>query len=205
MRFLTKTEIQKLSFPDCKAMNMEFDIPSKKIKIKTDSGFLSINGGEKLGACKLILQGWQSIKAVLYRTKTKQWESLDINNIEKVVDICEFEFGEEIIFRGFGAKTEIAWIESAFADKSYHGKEHHPADIKIFISGKKNLPIRFQKLLKSRSAIEPIIGHMKNDHQLGRNYLLGKVGDKVNAVLSGCAFKLNKIINYSKIEQNCFA
>lgn len=96
-------------------------------------------------------------------------------------------------------------IESAFADKSYRGKEHHPADIKIFISGKKNLPIRYQKLLKGRSAIEPIIGHMKNDHRLGRNYLLGKVGDKVNAVLSGCAFNLNKIINYFKSEQNCFA
>ena len=109
MKFLTKTEIQKLSFPDL-TENMEFDISSREIKIKTDSGFLSINGGSKLGSCKLIAQGWQSIKAVLYHAKTKQWENLDINNIEKLIDICEFEFGEEIIFRGFGAKTG-QWIE----------------------------------------------------------------------------------------------
>ena len=96
-------------------------------------------------------------------------------------------------------------IENAFADKSYRGKEHHPDNVKIFISGKKNLPLRFKKLLKSRPAIEPIIGHMKNDHRLSRNYLLGTIGDKINAILSGCAFNLNKILNFLKIEQNCFA
>jgi len=98
-----------------------------------------------------------------------------------------------------------AKIESAFADKSYRGKEYHPTDINIFISGRKHLPLRFKKLLKGRSGIEPVIGHMKNDHRLGRNYLLGKVGDKVNAVLSGCAFNLNKIMNMLKNEQTCFA
>jgi len=96
-------------------------------------------------------------------------------------------------------------IDSAFADKAYRGKEHHPKEINIFISGRKNLPLRLKKLLKSRSAIEPIIGHLKNDHRLGRNYLLGKTGDKINAVLAGCAFNLNKIINLFKIEQACFS
>ena len=96
-------------------------------------------------------------------------------------------------------------IANAFADKSYRGKEHHPDGVKIFIAGKKNLPFRFRKLLKSRPAIEPIIGHMKNDHRLGRNYLLGTLGDKINAILSGCAFNLNKILNLLKIEQACLA
>lgn len=96
-------------------------------------------------------------------------------------------------------------IECAFADKGYRGKEHHPEEIKIFVSGKKNLPLRLKQLLKSRAAIEPIIGHLKNDHRLGRNYLLGKIGDKINAILSGCAFNLSKIINYLKIEQRSYA
>lgn len=30
-------------------------------------------------------------------------------------------------------------IEYAFADKGYKGKEHHPEDIKVFISGKKKI------------------------------------------------------------------
>jgi IS5 family transposase len=96
-------------------------------------------------------------------------------------------------------------IDFAFADKSYRGKEHHPNNVEIFISGKKNLPLRFKKLLKGRSGIEPIIGHLKNDHRLGRNYLLGKVGDKINAVLSGCAFNLGKMIKLIKNEQICMA
>jgi len=96
-------------------------------------------------------------------------------------------------------------IECAFADKSYRGKKYHPENINIFISGRKNLPLRFSKLLKSRPAIEPIIGHLKNGHRLSRNYLLGKVGDKINAILSGCAFNLNKILNYLKNEQMHYA
>lgn len=92
-------------------------------------------------------------------------------------------------------------IESAFADKSYRGKEHHPDDMNVYISGKKNLPSSLKRLLKSRSAIEPIIGHLKIDHRLGRNYLLGKLGDKINAILSGCAFNLRKILNLLKNDQ----
>lgn len=96
-------------------------------------------------------------------------------------------------------------IGCIFADKGYRGKEHHPPNINVFISEKKNLPTKLKKLLKGRSGIEPVIGHLKSDHRLGKNYLLGKTGDKINAVLSGCAFNLNKIINLFKIEQECLA
>ena len=86
-------------------------------------------------------------------------------------------------------------IEQAFVDKGYRGKEHHPADVKIHMPGKKNLPAALKKLLKGRNGIEPIIGHLKHDHRLSRNFLLGKLGDKINAVLAGCAFNLRKILN----------
>lgn len=85
-------------------------------------------------------------------------------------------------------------IEDAFADRGYRGKENHPSDVRVFISGTKRLPIALKKLLRARSGIEPIIGHLKEDHRLDRNYLLGKVGDMVNAVLTGCAFNLRKIM-----------
>lgn len=94
-------------------------------------------------------------------------------------------------------------IECAFADKAYRGKEHHPEAVKIYISGKKNLPTALKKLLKGRSGIEPIIGHLKHDHRLDRNYLLGKIGDKINAVLAGCGFNLRKILNCIKLKQLC--
>jgi IS5 family transposase len=44
---------------------------------------------------------------------------------------------------------------------------------------------QMKKELKRRSAIEPVIGHMKTDGKLGRNYLLGELGDKINALRCG--------------------
>jgi IS5 family transposase len=49
-------------------------------------------------------------------------------------------------------------------------------------------------LLKRRAAIEPVIGHTKHDHGLERNHLLGAAGDRINAMLSGCAWNLKKLM-----------
>jgi len=89
--------------------------------------------------------------------------------------------------------TEID-VKEAFVDRGYRGKNNHPSDTRVFISGTKRLPMTLKKLLRARSGIEPIIGHLKEDHGLARNYLLGEVGDKINAVLTGCAFNLRKIM-----------
>lgn len=99
--------------------------------------------------------------------------------------------------------NSVAKIKNAFVDRGYRGNKHHPSDVAVFISGRKNLPRPLKKLLKARSAIEPVIGHLKQEHRLGRNYLLGKAGDFINAVLSGCAFNLKKILNFIKAEQLC--
>jgi hypothetical protein len=45
-------------------------------------------------------------------------------------------------------------------------------------------------MCKRRSAIEAIIGHLKSEHKLGRNYLKGSVGDAHNALLAGMGFNL---------------
>lgn len=113
MNLLTKSEIQNLSFPDYKIENMKFDIPNRIIEIITNGGYLSINGGIRLKSCRLFVKNWQSIEVKLYRTQTKQWEKLNTDDMEKLIDICEFEYGEKIIFRGFGAKTG-QWIELVF-------------------------------------------------------------------------------------------
>jgi hypothetical protein len=48
--------------------------------------------------------------------------------------------------------------------------------------------------MRRRSAIESIIGHMKSDGLLGRNYLKGSIGDKVNALLCGVGHDLLVIL-----------
>lgn len=91
--------------------------------------------------------------------------------------------------------------QQAFVDKGYKGKNNYPDDVEIMVAGrKKKATPTLEKYFKRRSAIEPIIGHIKTDHRMGRNFLLGKIGDRVNAILSGCAFNLKKIMNLFKQE-----
>lgn len=86
--------------------------------------------------------------------------------------------------------------EHAFVDQGYKGKENYPDDVQVHVAGrKKKTTPTLSKFFKRRSAIEPIIGHVKTDHRMGKNFLLGKLGDRVNAILSGCAFNLKKIMN----------
>ena len=56
-----------------------------------------------------------------------------------------------------------------------------------------------RQAMKRRNAIEPIIGHLKSDTRLGRNYLKGTLGDKLNALLSGIGHNLRIILRKLKI------
>jgi transposase, IS5 family len=83
--------------------------------------------------------------------------------------------------------------EEAFVDKGFRGQRYHPKGVAVYVTGRRNLPPQLSKLLKRRAAIEPVIGHTKHDHGMDRNYLLGKVGDRINALLSGAAWNLKKL------------
>lgn len=56
-----------------------------------------------------------------------------------------------------------------------------------------------QKKLKEahrkRAAIEPVIGHLKTDHRLGRNFYKGIVGDNINIMLAAAAFNFKRMMN----------
>jgi len=83
-------------------------------------------------------------------------------------------------------------IENVFCDKGYKGSAASLPEKNVHLSGRRNKAIR--RWLKRRSAIEPIIGHMKADHRMDRNFLKGKNGDRMNAILSGCGFNLRKLL-----------
>ncbi len=84
--------------------------------------------------------------------------------------------------------------KQAVVDRGYRGKEHHPEDVKIHIAGQHKARGALKKLFRRRSAIEPVIGHGKQDHGLERNHLKGKEGDRINALLAGCGFNLRKLL-----------
>jgi len=51
---------------------------------------------------------------------------------------------------------------------------------------------------KKRTAIEPIIGHLKSDHRLNRNFYKGVVGDNINIMLAAAAFNFKRMMNIWK-------
>lgn len=87
-------------------------------------------------------------------------------------------------------------VKEAVVDQGYRGANHHPEDVAVHVVGRHKATGALHQLFKRRSAIEPIIGHTKQDHGMTRNHLLGKVGDKINAVLSACGFNLAKLIHF---------
>jgi transposase, IS5 family len=84
--------------------------------------------------------------------------------------------------------------QKALCDRGYRGSDHHPEDVTIHLTGQHKARGTLKKLFQRRSAIEPVIGHEKHAHGLGRNYLKGEEGDRINAILAGCGFNLRKLL-----------
>ena len=52
-----------------------------------------------------------------------------------------------------------------------------------------------QRLFRKRAGIEPVIGHCKTDHRLGRNFYKGVFGDAINVMLAAAAFNFKRVMN----------
>lgn len=85
----------------------------------------------------------------------------------------------------------------AICDKGYRGKSK-VGETRILIpkpSGKRATAYQRQKARKRfrrRAGIEPIIGHLKFDFRMIRNYLKGSAGDSINLMLAAAAFNFKK-------------
>ena len=53
-----------------------------------------------------------------------------------------------------------------------------------------------RRRFRSRAGIEPIIGHLKSDFRMAQNYLHGKDGVQINALMSACAWNLKKYMEH---------
>ena len=45
--------------------------------------------------------------------------------------------------------------------------------------------------MRRRAAVKPVIGHLKAEHRMGRNYLKGHEGDRVNTVLAAAGYNFS--------------
>jgi transposase, IS5 family len=90
-------------------------------------------------------------------------------------------------------------IERAYVDKGYRGhKTENPR--RVFISGQKRGVFGvIKRELRRRSAIEPVIGHMKTDGHLGRCHLKGREGDAANVILTAAGHNLRLVLAWLKL------
>lgn len=94
--------------------------------------------------------------------------------------------------------TRLTGIEPQriLVDKGYRGHDYeHPH--RVYRSGqKRGVTTAIKKELKRRAVVEPLIGHLKNEGHLGRNYLKGVAGDKINVLLTAAGYNFRLLLRW---------
>ncbi len=95
-----------------------------------------------------------------------------------------------ILMQQTGVKPTTAWV-----DLGYRGVDADNPEIAIKHRGKKKQLTDVElKALKRRQAIEPVIGHLKSDHRMGRCHLKGSLGDKLHALLCAAGYNVRWLL-----------
>lgn len=98
--------------------------------------------------------------------------------------------------------------EELICDRGYRGKKV-VKECKISIpTPLQDTASRYQKEIirkkfRRRAAIEPVIGHLKYQHRMARNFLKGHLGDFINCVLAAAGFNLKKMLRQLASSLNC--
>ena len=95
------------------------------------------------------------------------------------------------------ALPTVIYLEVPFSD-GLGGGEKMSGDTKVMIpdvpkaSDSAYMKARKHELFRKRAGIEPVIGHCKSDHRLGRNFYKGLFGDSINVMLAAAAFNFKR-------------
>jgi IS5 family transposase len=86
-------------------------------------------------------------------------------------------------------------VSDAYVDKGYRGHGYEGATT-IHIAGTsvRGITKTKRKRRRRRSAVEPVIGHLKSDTRMQRCFLKGLAGDAINAILAAAGFNLRKLL-----------
>ena len=86
-------------------------------------------------------------------------------------------------------------VVNMFVDLGYCGNNYQKKGKIHTRRTKKTLTPKLKAMQKRRSAVEPVIGHLKQYGRMGRNYLKGIIGDILNPIISAIGFNLRRISN----------
>lgn len=82
-----------------------------------------------------------------------------------------------------------------FLDRGYRGPKKIGNTALHTPKPEKNITTSKRKRYKRRAAIEPVIGHMKHDYRMLKNYLKGTAGDAINVMMAAAAMNFKRIMN----------
>jgi transposase, IS5 family len=87
--------------------------------------------------------------------------------------------------------------EHVFVDRGYRGHDYS-GEIAVHVDKQRRgrTSKSLWKWMKRRSAVEPSIGHLKQEHRMDRNRLKGVVGDQINAILSAAGMNFRKLMKF---------
>lgn len=104
----------------------------------------------------------------------------------------------EQVKRLVGLSPKIATV-----DRGYRGKKQVAPTTILMPEPVKKHTSRYEKnklskLHRKRAGIEPVIGHIKQEHRLNRNFYKEVVGDNINIMLATAAFNFKRMMNQWK-------
>jgi IS5 family transposase len=91
-----------------------------------------------------------------------------------------------------------AELARVVTDAGYKG-HHAPKEkrFRVYVAGqKRGLTATIKRAFRRRAAVEPVIGHLKTEHRLGRNYLAHSAGDAINAVLAAVGYNFRLLLRW---------
>jgi hypothetical protein len=103
----------------------------------------------------------------------------------------------ETVIPDIEATTGIE-LERIIADAGYKG-HNAPVDykFKVYTQGqKRGVTPEIKRLFRRRAAVEPLIGHSKDEHRMSCNYLAHAQGDASNAVLAAVGYNFRRLIKW---------
>jgi IS5 family transposase len=89
-------------------------------------------------------------------------------------------------------------LERIFTDAGYRGHNAPPGyKFKVFTAGqKRRVTPQIKRQMRRRAAVEPVIGHLKAEHRMGRNHLAHAAGDAINAVLAAAGYNFRLLLRW---------
>jgi len=98
------------------------------------------------------------------------------------------------------ARLTGATVKRAYVDRGYRGHKIERAGLEVTLSQTRGIVSpTVKREMRRRSAIEPVIGHMKADGLLERNHLAGPDGDAINAILTAAGHNLRLLARWLRV------